>query len=260
MIDIGANLCHDSFESDRDEVLAAAREMGVHHIVVTGSCMKSVPAACELASKHPTLLSATAGIHPHHAEQVDDNCMALLSEYGSKTEVVASGEMGLDFYRDFCPHDVQERAFHRQMEWAVSINKPAFLHQRDAHDRFLPILKEYLDHLPAAVVHCFTGTAEELHAYIDQDLYIGITGWICDERRGRHLWDIIASIPSDRLLIETDAPYLLPRNLDPKPAGRRNEPKYLPAVAGKIAQLLDVPADTIARQTTANAQRFFGLK
>lgn len=259
MIDIGANLCHDSFNPDRDEVLQRAFNSGVEKIIVTGSCLDSVPAAIQLAKNHPGFLYTTAGIHPHHAETVNEDAIALLRSACENPEVVATGEMGLDFFRDFCPHNVQERAFHQQLELAVEIGKPLFLHQRDAHDRFLDILKEYLPQLSNVVVHCFTGNGRDLHDYIDLDLHIGITGWICDERRGKHLWDLIPDIPANRLMIETDAPYLLPRNLSPKPEGRRNEPMYLSAVVATISKILSISPDKLAEQTTNNSLKFFKI-
>jgi TatD DNase family protein len=259
LIDIGANLAHDSFDADRDAVLARARHAGLDAIIVTGSDVDSAGKALRLATEHPGFLYATAGLHPHHADALDDAALAALHAVARATQTVATGEMGLDFFRDFSPRPAQEWAFQRQLEMAVKIGKPVFLHQRDAHVRFLPILKEQLARLPAAVVHCFTGTREELRDYLDAGLYIGMTGWICDERRGRHLLECVRDIPLDRLMLETDSPYLLPRNLNPKPASRRNEPMYLPAVLATVAAALGRDAGEVAAATTANARRFFRL-
>ncbi|HXG27986.1 MAG TPA: TatD family hydrolase [Nevskiales bacterium] len=259
LIDIGANLAHDSFDADRDAVLVRARQAGVSAIIVTGSDLDSARKAVALARAHAGFLYATAGQHPHHAGSLDDDTLHALHETALAPQVVATGEMGLDFFRDFAPRPAQERAFQRQLEMAVAVGKPVFLHQRDAHARFLPILCEQLDRLPAAVVHCFTGTREELYDYLDVGLHVGITGWICDERRGQHLLDCVRDIPLDRLMLETDAPYLLPRNLQPKPASRRNEPAYLPAVLATVAQALGRPAAEVAAATTATARRFFRL-
>ena len=172
-------------------------------------------------------------------------------------EVVAVGECGLDYFRDFSPRDVQRKAFEQQLELASECRKPVFLHQRDAHDDFLAILREFRSRLSGGVAHCFTGSAAEARAYVDMDLYIGITGWICDERRGLHLKDIVRHIPAERLLIETDAPYLLPRDLVPKPKDRRNEPMYLPHVLAAIAQARGISSGELAVLTTANALRLF---
>ncbi len=260
LIDIGANLAHDSFDADRDAVLARARLAGVDAIIVTGSDLDSTRMAVALARAHPGFLYATAGLHPHHAGSLDDEALHALHESALAPQVVATGEMGLDFFRDFAPRPAQERAFQRQLELAAAVGKPVFLHQRDAHARFLPILREQLDRLPAAVVHCFTGTREELRDYLDLGLYIGITGWICDERRGAHLFECVRDVPPDRLMLETDAPYLLPRTLQPKPASRRNEPAHLAAVLATVAQALGKPPAEVAAATTAAARRFFRLR
>ncbi len=258
-IDIGANLCHPSFDADRAQVIARARAAGVAAIVVTGSDRASIPGALALAREFPGYLYATAGVHPHHADTVDDELLAWLRECARAPEVVATGEMGLDFYRDLAPRPVQEHAFARQLEVAVEIGKPVFLHQRDAHARFLPLLKGYLPRLPAVVVHCFTGTRAELRDYLDLNLYVGITGWICDERRGAHLCECVRDIPLDRLLVESDAPYLLPRTLQPRPKARRNEPMYLPVVVSAIAMARGLLMETLAAHTLANARRFYRL-
>ena len=189
----------------------------------------------------------------------DDALLGGLRELAAAPEVVATGEMGLDFFRDFSPRPVQEQAFQRQLEMAVAVGKPVFLHQRDAHARFLPILRDYLAQLPAAVVHCFTGSRAELHDCLDLGLYIGITGWINDERRGLHLREVVRGIPADRLMLETDAPYLLPRDIRPAPKSRRNEPHYLPWVLNAVARARGETPQAVAAATTANARRLFGL-
>jgi TatD DNase family protein len=167
--------------------------------------------------------------------------------------------MGLDFFRDFSPRPVQERVFERQLETAAEAGLPVFLHQRDAHERFLLILKTYRDALPGAVAHCFTAGREELYAYLDLDCHIGITGWICDQRRGRHLLEIVGDIPADRLMLETDAPYLMPRTIRPRPETRRNEPANLPYVLETVAAARGETPEAVAEATTATARAFFGL-
>lgn len=259
MIDIGANLCHDSFDDDRDAVLERARSAGVSAIVVTGSDRQSSHQALALAREHPDYLYATAGIHPHRAEEADQTAIDELRQLADSPPVCAVGETGLDFFRDFSPRTAQIQAFEAQLQLASTLEMPVFLHQRDAHASFFPIIKSHRDSLPAAVVHCFTGTREELHDYLDLDLYIGLTGWFCDERRGAHLHELVGDIPADRLMIETDAPYLLPRDLDPKPSSRRNEPHHLPHIAGAIAKARGVDTEALAQQTTENARRFFGI-
>ncbi len=259
MIDIGANLAHDSFDADRDAVLARAREAGLQAIIVTGSCRDSSRRALELALAQPGFLYATAGLHPHHADEYDAAHDALFRELLAQAAVVAGGECGLDYFRDFSPRAEQRRAFGAQLALAAEAGKPVFLHQRDAHADFLPMLREYRPQLVDCVVHCFTDTRQAMDDYLALDCYIGITGWICDERRGRHLLEAVPAIPAERLLIETDAPYLLPRSIRPRPKSRRNEPMYLPWVARAVAEARGEPAEQLGRQTAENARRLFRL-
>lgn len=258
-IDIGINLAHDSFDADRDEVIARAADAGVVQMVITGSSGQSTRGAIELAMTYPGALFATAGVHPHHATELDDALVSELEALAQHETVVAVGECGLDYFRDYSPRDVQRRAFHRQLELARKTSKPVFLHQRDAHDDFIAILKEHRKDLKDGIAHCFTGTAQELEACLDLGLAIGITGWICDERRGMHLLPLMRTIPANRLMLETDGPYLLPRDLKPKPASRRNEPVYLPHVAQAVARARGEPVEELARTSTAAARSFFAL-
>jgi TatD DNase family protein len=258
-VDIGINLAHDSYDADRDAVVERALGAGVTRMIVTGSTLDSSRRALELARERPGVLYATAGVHPHHAAELDATHRPAFLELLSQPEVVAAGECGLDYFRDYSPRDAQERAFRLQLELAIETRRPLFLHQRDAHDDFVRILREYGRELPPAVAHCFTGSAAEVDDYVAMGLYVGITGWICDERRGLHLVDVVKRIPTDRLLIETDGPYLLPRDLHPKPKSRRNEPMYLPHVARAIAAARGEPLAALAHATTANAVRFFAL-
>lgn len=260
LVDIGLNLAHDSFDPDRDHVVAAAVAAGVRHMVITGSTLASTRAALDLARAAPERFRATAGIHPHHAHQFHEADVPALRALLCEPEVGAAGECGLDYFRNFSPHADQERVFRRQLELAAELAKPVFLHQREAHDAFVAILREFRPRLPAGVAHCFTGDERELRDYLELDLSIGITGWICDERRGRHLRDLVRLIPGNRLMIETDAPYLLPRDLQPQPRSRRNEPKYLPHILTTVAACRGEPVDAVAAATTRNALRFFGFE
>jgi TatD DNase family protein len=264
LIDIGANLTHESFRHDFADVLARAHAHGVARLVVTGASVNGTRDAHALALLHPGVLFATAGVHPHHASDFDADTEATLREYQARPEVVAVGETGLDYHRNFSPREAQLFAFERQLQLAVECGKPLFLHQRDAHTDFLACLDNMLnqsgrDRIGRAVVHCFTGDARELADYLDRDFYIGITGWICDERRGTHLRELVKSIPADRLLLETDAPYLLPRNVKPLPPHRRNEPMYLAHICAEVARDRGEDMALTAANTTAAAQRFFGL-
>jgi TatD DNase family protein len=261
LVDIGINLTHDSYDSDRDAVMARAAAAGVVQMVVTGASAEGSRRAVALAHAHPGVLYATTGIHPHHATELTDELAHELEGLAHKPEVVAVGECGLDYFRDFSPRDVQRAAFARQLEIAARVGKPLFLHQRDAHEDFVAILREHERALTAgAVAHCFTGQANELEDYLRMGLYIGITGWICDERRGAHLVPLMRRIPADKLMIETDGPYLLPRDLQPKPTSRRNEPAYLPHIAATIARARGESLEQLAAATTATARHLFKLR
>ena len=259
LIDIGANLTHDSFDTDRSGVIEAATAVGVSRMILTGASAKGSQEALTLARQWPGNMYATAGMHPHHAADYSDDVHELFKALHEEDEVVAVGECGLDYFRNFSPVDAQREAFRRQLELAEQSQLPVFLHQRDAHIDMMEILKPMMSTISRAVAHCFTGNEEEVLAYIDMGLYIGITGWICDERRGAHLKEIVKHIPLDRLMLETDAPYLLPRSLRPKPRSRRNEPKYLPEVLRVVAEAMGQDEETIARHTTRNAEVFFSI-
>lgn len=259
LIDIGANLTHDSFDDDRAEMMQRAADAGVSRMIVTGSSNQGSLDALALANSEPGRLYATAGVHPHHAADFDESSVELITRLAAEDAVVAVGECGLDYFRNFSPRQAQLDAFRSQLQIAAETGLPVFLHQRDAHDDFVEVLEPMLPRLSRAVAHCFTGEHESLHEYLAMGLWIGITGWICDERRGAHLYDIVSIIPDDRLLIETDAPYLLPRTIQPKPRTRRNEPAYLPEVLRVVAKARDQSEEHVARITTENAVRFFGL-
>jgi len=259
LIDIGANLAHDSFEADREALLQRAWDAGLDAIVVTGSSAASNEQALQLARAHPGRLYATAGLHPHHATDWDETLAARIAELAREPQVLALGECGLDYNRNYSPHEAQRRAFVAQLGLAVQADKPLFLHQRDAHADFHAILRDYRKAVPGCVVHCFTDNREALDAYLELDCHIGITGWVCDERRGQGLRELVRHIPAERLLIETDAPYLVPRNLRPAPKHRRNEPAFLPWVLRGIAEARGEDVAALAAQTTTNARRLFGL-
>lgn len=259
LIDIGCNLTHDSFDADRDAVIESAREAGVICLIVTGASAQGSQAALKLARERPGQLYATAGVHPHRASEYDSDTDKLLRTLVQQKAVVAVGETGLDYYRDFSPREAQRSSFEMQIQIAIETGLPLFLHQRDAHEDFIAIIREYRDQLADVVVHCFTGSRAELHECLDQDCHIGITGWICDERRGTHMKEYLKDIPSDRLMIETDAPYLKPRNLRPKIKSHRNEPRLLPWILGTLAACRDEHPETLAKATTRNARSFFRL-
>ncbi len=259
MIDIGINLTNARFDKDRAEVIKAAQQAGVSAMIVTGTSLQESQQAAQLAALYPGYLYATAGVHPHDAKSVDQQTWSVLRELWALPQVKAVGECGLDYNRDFSPRPVQDKVFAEQLELAVELQLPVFLHERDASARFIEILKPYRDQLPAAVLHCFTGSMDELKAYLDLDLHIGITGWICDERRGLHLHEAVKVIPDNRLMIETDSPYLVPRTLRPKPKSSRNLPQYLPHIAQTIADIKGQPLTELIAETTRTSREFFAL-
>lgn len=262
LIDIGVNLTHDSFAQNYEAVLARAYEAGVCQLLLTGTSLQGSEKALELcrkADEYGNRLFSTAGVHPHQASEWNSSSAAQLAALLKEDSVRAVGECGLDFNRDFSPRPQQEKALEEQLAVAVELQMPVFLHERDANQRILEILRDYRDRLPAAVVHCFTGEKRALFSYLDLDLHIGITGWICDERRGTHLHPLVKEIPVGRLMLESDAPYLLPRTLRPKPKNGRNEPAYLPEVLNEVAKHREETAEYLASHTTACARAFFNL-
>jgi TatD DNase family protein len=264
LIDIGTNLTHASFDKDRGQVLRDAESAGVSPLIITGTNVEEsghaqkYAASCNTAAVKKCF--STAGVHPHDAKTCNENTIAELSVLAHRPDVVAIGECGLDYNRDFSPRDEQRRWFEKQVELAAALEMPLFLHERDAFDDFYRILKK-TEKAPwiKKAVHCFTGTGRELDAYLSLDCYIGITGWICDERRGVHLLPLLTRIPAGRLLLETDAPYLLPRTLGKERRSRRNEPKYLVHIARYIADILGKDPALLAHETFRNTCDFFGI-
>lgn len=262
LIDIGLNLTHDSFDSDRNEIMQAAADTGVRRCIITGTSLDSSTAAMELASSHSGWFS-TAGVHPHQASEYGPDTNAGLRKLLGMPVVVASGECGLDFFRNFSPRDAQLNALELQLELASESAKPLFLHQRDAHETLMDVLRNQ----PAAisrggVVHCFTDGPDQLRDVLDLGFHVGITGWLCDERRGEQLRAAVQYAPLDRIMVETDAPYLIPRDLPKAERGRnsrRNEPRHLPHIVNRLAELIGESPERLATATTANAERLFRL-
>lgn len=264
MIDIGANLAAKDFDADLSQVLQAGFDAGIEKIIITGSCFNSIPKAQQIVldySKkgYKNKLFYTAGIHPHHSDEWNQKSASFIESFAKDEYCVATGEMGLDFFRNFVDRKIQLETFRSQLDVAIKMQKPIFIHERDASETMLEELKTRQNNLPKVVIHCFTGTKETLAKYLEAGFYIGITGWICDPVRGAHLLDAIDIIPHNRLMIETDSPYLMPKNIRPKPKSRRNEPKNLGIVAEKIAEILSMDTQTLIDKTSASASEFFGL-
>ena len=259
LIDAGANLTHPSFSDDLPEVMARALSAGVSTMIITGTSVQGSAQAIALAQAHPARLYATVGMHPHEAKDFDQQTIARLKSLLSDPKVVAVGECGLDFNRNYSPHLAQEDCFEAQLELAAQEKMPLFLHERDAHERFLAILKHHRERLAGVVVHCFTGNRVQARAYLDQGCLLGITGWICDERRGEDLRDACRYIPLEGIMLETDSPYLLPRTMQPKPKDRRNEPSSLPWVARMLAQCTDCGYEEVVATSSLVAREFFRI-
>jgi TatD DNase family protein len=259
LIDIGVNLMNPAFDRDREAVVSAAAAAGVAPLVITGSDAESSVRAAEYVQKNPGGLYATAGVHPHNARFWGPAAGELIRDLAARPGVAAVGECGLDYNRDYSPRHKQRECFEAQIDLAAELGKPLFLHQRDAFGDFSAILKERRAGVSRMAVHCFTGGEGELETCLELGCYIGLTGWICDERRGSHLIPLVKRIPPDKLLLETDAPYLMPRNLPGNKRNGRNEPRYLVHIAAFIAGVLDKDPETLAAETSANSRRFFGI-
>ena len=259
MIDIGVNLTNSRFDKDLDNVLSRSKQQGIQHLLVTGTNVSESQKALALCKNNRDYLSCTAGVHPHDADHVPSDFIDILQRLAKEPEVKAIGECGLDFNRNFSTPNNQKTVFQAQVELAKQLQFPLFLHQRDAFKDWFDILTPYFSSIPFMVSHCFTGNEQELKLCLQANMYIGITGWICDERRGQGLRDIVSEIPLNRLMIETDAPYLTPRTIRPKPKSSRNEPSYLPYIVQEIAKITDYSEQDIIKHTTKNALHVFGL-
>jgi TatD DNase family protein len=263
LIDIGVNLSNNRFKDDVEEVLKRAQKEGVGQLILTGTSIAETMAVIELCERFdqqfPNMLYATAGVHPHHANEYDNQALSSLDQLAEHNNIVAIGETGLDFNRNFSSEYDQISAFESQLELAAKKQLPLFMHERDAAKKQLEILREYRDHFTQGVIHCFTGDRYTLFNYLDLDLHIGITGWICDPKRGKELRDLVSNIPIDRLMIETDAPYLLPKNIPELGKIRRNEPAFLTWVIREIANSREESVETLARETSNTTREFFTI-
>jgi TatD DNase family protein len=262
-IDIGINLTNKQFQNDIDDVVQDAIDADVSQMILTGTSVRNSEASLEIAKQYPGVLYATAGIHPHDAKSFDAQSISKLRNLLKQQQVVSVGECGLDFDRDFSPRNKQEECYKAQLELAIEVQKPLFLHERSAFNSFINITKDYLPQLPKAVVHCFTGTLQEAKTYLDNGFYLGFTGAISDVKRFSHLKEVIQYVPLDRMMIETDAPFMLPKNVPnnllKKYHERRCEPAFLPFVAAIVAQFKGVSGIKVAEETTRNAKDFFGI-
>lgn len=259
LFDIAVNFGASALALKTQEIVEQAIDNDVQKMIALGCDISGSEHALSVAQAFPGHVYATAGIHPHDAKSFDESSLASLITLAQQPEVVALGECGLDFNRDFSPRDQQLKAFESQLQLACDLKMPLVMHQRDAHDAFVALLKQYRADLNQVVVHCFTGTQQELEAYVDLDCHIGITGWICDERRGLHLLDSVKLIPDNRLMLETDSPYLMPRNIVPKPKSRNNRPANLFHIANTVAPARGQPIEVLRKNCFNTTMAFFNL-
>ncbi len=259
-IDAGVNLFSEQFSKDRLEMLERAAAHGVAQVLLIASDVAEArlnidfcqATALQQGTTLPKLMT-TAGIHPHQAANAAEDWQPVLTQLCSNPWVVAVGECGLDFNRMFSPAAQQLAVFEQQLAISQQLGKPVYLHERDAFEPQLRLLQSQQIH--HGIAHCFTGDSVQLRAYLDLGLYIGITGWLCDERRGQSLVDALNYLPLDRIILETDAPYLLPRNLSNKPKSRRNEPAFVHAIAERVAALKGCDVHSVARASQRNLQQ-----
>ena len=255
-IDIGVNLLDESFKKDLDDVIDRSFESNVNILINTSSSIEEAKRSLDLTKKYPSKIYTTAGIHPHNASMADNQLKSNLLEIIKNKSVVAIGECGLDYFRNFSPKEKQLSVFKTHLEAAKETGLPLFLHQRDAHEDFINCLNDMLHEPMHGVAHCFTGNVDQMKAYLDMGLYIGITGWICDERRNDELIQAVKQLPLDRVLIETDSPYLIPRSIK---KSRSNEPMHLPVIAEKLAKEMGIEPSKLVTNTVSNSMKLFNL-
>ena len=252
------NITHSSFKENFEDILNESKKLGVEHFFCPAAEKKDFDEVIKFSSTYKEI-SCGIGIHPHHANEVDAELLMKLETLINQEDITAIGEIGLDYYRDFQQKITQQESFEEQLKLASDHKMPVFLHNREAFKDFYSILKKYFSNLPGGIVHCFTGSKSELLSFLDLGLYIGITGWVCDERRGADLNSLLKFIPKDRLIIETDAPYLIPRNLKSKTKHNINTPMNLPHIAEHIANVRGENVIEMAEYTTENFKNLFTL-
>jgi TatD DNase family protein len=257
LFDIACNFSSDRFEKDLNKVIKRAKDNNVTKFLLVSASLKDAEKVNKIYQDNKDSCFLTIGAHPHHANEFNSSSPSEMKRLIDEYKPHSVGETGLDFFRNISSYEEQLFAFEEQIRIAIETNLPLFLHQRDAHDDFMKIISKYKNDISKAVVHCFTGTQEELDDYLELGFHIGLTGWICDERRNIDLRKSLKNIPLDKLMIETDCPYLIPRNLSDKPKNNRNEPAYLPHIANEIALLINLDKDKLIDITYKNSISFF---
>ena len=258
--DIACNFTSERFDNDLGKVVDKAIANKISKFGLICSRLSDIDKLLDIYNQYSSNMFFTIGVHPHHANEINDEYLTKLKEIIHKNEPHAIGETGLDFFRNLSTYEEQIFAFEEQIKISIDTNKPLFLHQRDSHDDFIKILRKYSSDIDKAVVHCFTGTQAQLDDYLELDAYIGLTGWVCDEKRNVDLRKTIKNIPLSRLMVETDCPYLIPKDLPDKPKNNRNEPSYLNHIAREIATLMEVEEEMLRIKSFENTLDFFDIK
>jgi TatD DNase family protein len=262
MIDIGINILNRQFQHDTDEVIDRAFDAGVEKMILTGVNVANSIKSVEFCKKYNHDIYCTVGIHPHEAKSMTNESMNTLRKLSIDKNVKAIGECGLDYDRDFSPRPIQKKCFEAQIELAIELNLPLFLHERAAFQDFNLILDAFKDKLTPAVVHCFTGSIDEAKIYLDRGYYLGFTGAVTDERRFSHLREVLNYVPLNRMMLETDSPFMLPKNMNSgslRNNERRNEPAFLPFVSKFIAQVKNISTEKLNEETSLVAKKFFKI-
>lgn len=254
LFDSHAHYEDDRFDEDRHEVLSSVYNSGVRYILDAASDIESAAKIISLTQKY-SFIYAAVGVHPHNVVHADDNTLSALLEFSADSKVVAVGEIGLDYYYDNSPRELQKLWFAKQINMAKGLNKPIVVHNRDAHEDIMKIIKNEKASEIGGVFHCFSGSREMAARLLDENFYISIGGPVTF-KNARKIIDVVEYVPLERLMIETDCPYLTP---EPH-RGKRNDSGYVRLVAEKIAEIKDISFEEIARITTENAKRLFNIK
>ncbi len=256
MIDIGVNLSSTVELEKIDELVSVLEQANIQTLIAISSNLSESNELVSLLKEKPQLpIHYTIGCHPHHASEWDTATKQAILQLAQSASPIAIGETGLDFNRNFSTPSEQLLAFEEQVVMAKTMQLPVYLHEREAEDPLINILSNHNN--IEGVIHCFTGSHDTLKKYLDLNLHIGITGWLCDERRGLELKEAVKYIPDDRLLIETDAPYLVPRTIRPRP--KKNHPKFLTYIVKELSLIRKQTPEEIIKMTTQNARRLFSI-
>lgn len=253
LIDSHAHLDDGRFDKDRDRIIKSLKELGVDLVINPGADLNSSIKAVSLSEKYDNIYAAV-GVHPHSAKEMDESTIEILKSFTNREKVIAIGEIGLDYYYDNSPRDIQQKRFKEQLALAKEVNLPVIIHTREASKDTFDILKEAQDGSLKGVMHCFSGSVEMAMEYIKMGFYISLAGPVTF-KNARVSKEVAKAIPLDKLMIETDSPYLTPEPY----RGKRNEPFYVRYVAGTIAELRGITFEELAKQTSENTKKLFRI-